>query len=71
MSQFGQYLADSKPLVFVDDPQVLFHPLRVEVFGSTGLQLKGVLLEILKTDPEKDSVRCINCLNAVLRISIL
>ena len=65
------YLADSKSLLLVDDSQVVFHPLRVEVFGSTGLQLKGILLEILKPALEKNIVRCINCLNTVLRKTAL
>ena len=64
------YLAGSKALMLVDDSQVLFHPLWVEVFGGTGLQLKSILLEILKPDPKKHSVCCINCLNAVLIKSI-
>ena len=65
------YLSDSNPLLLKDDSEVLFHPLRVEVFGGTGLQLEGELLEVRKPDPEEHSVRCINCLDAVLRISIL
>ena len=63
------YLTDIKPLLLEDDSQILFHPLRVEVFGGTGLQLKGVLLKILKPDPKKYIVRCINCLDTVLRIN--
>ena len=63
------YLGDSKPLVLEDDPQILFHPLRVEVLGGTGLQLEGILLEILKPDPEKHFVRRINCLDPILRIN--
>ena len=65
---FISYLGDSKSLLLVDDTQVLFHPLRVEVFVSAGLQLEGILLEILKPDPEKHFVRRINCLDTVLRI---
>ena len=65
------YLTDSKSLLLVDDSQVVFHPLRVEVFGSTGLQLKGILLEILKPALEKNIVRCINCLSTVLRKTAL
>ena len=53
----GFNLGDSKPLLLVDDSQVLFHPVRVEVFLSAGLQLEGVLLEIFKPDPEKHIVR--------------
>ena len=64
------YLADSKALVLLDDSQVVFHPLWIEVFGSTGLQLKSILLKILKPDPKKHSVCCINCLNTVLIKSI-
>ena len=67
----GSHLADGQPLLLEDDSQVFFHPLRVEVFGSAGLQLEGVLLEVRKPDPEKYSVRCINCLDAILRILIL
>ena len=65
------YLTDSKSLLLVDDSQVLFHPLRVEVFGSTGLQLKGILLEILKPTLKKHIVRCINRLNTVLKKNAL
>ena len=61
------YLAGSKALMLVDDSQVLFHPLWVEVFGGTGLQLKSILLEILKPATKKHSVCRVNCLDAVLR----
>ena len=61
------YLADRKPLLLENDSQILFHPLRVEVFGGTGLQLEGKLLEILKPATKKHSVCRVNCLDAVLR----
>ena len=60
------YLSDSNPLLLKDDSEVLFHPLRVEVFCSTGLQLKGELLEIFEPSSEKHSVGCIHCLDPVL-----
>ena len=63
------YLADGKSLLLINDLQVLFHPLRVQVLGSTGLQLKGVLLKILKTNLYKDGVRCIDSLNTILKSS--
>ena len=69
MISYISYLAAGKPLLLVDDSQVLFHPVRVEVLCSAGLQLKGVLLEILKPDSEKHFVRRINCLDPVLRIN--
>ena len=61
------YLGDSKSLLLEDDPQILFHPLRVEVLGGTGLQLEGKLLEILKPATKKNIVGRVNCLDAVLR----
>ena len=63
------YLAGGKSLLLVNDLQVLFHPLRVQVLGSTRLQLKGVLLKILKTNLYKDGVRCIDGLDTILRSS--
>ena len=53
---YGFNLSDSKPLLLVNDPQVLFNPLGVEIFVSAGLQLEGVLLEILKPNTEKHIV---------------
>ena len=67
---FISYLGDSKSLLLVDDSQVFFNLLGVEVLSSASLQLKGVLLEILKPDTEKHFVRCINCLYTVLRIYV-
>ena len=55
-SMYGFNLSDSKPLLLVNDPQVLFNPLGVEIFVSAGLQLEGVLLEILKPNTEKHIV---------------
>ena len=60
-------LADDKPLFLLDDLQVLLDPLWIQVLGSTGLKLEGILLKILKTNSKEDSVCCVNCLNAVLR----
>ena len=51
-----------------DNCQVLLDPLRVEVLGSTCLQLEGVLLKVLKPDPEEHSVCGVNRFNAVLKI---
>ena len=61
------YLANRKSLMLVDDPHVLPYPLRVQVLGSYCLDFKGIRLEVLKAVLEKNSVRCFNLLNAVLR----
>ena len=62
-------LAGGKSLLLENNLQVLFHPLRVQVFGSACLQLKGVLLEILEPDLYKDGVSCINSLDTILKRS--
>ena len=62
-------LAGGKSLLLENDLQVLFHPLRVQVLGSAGLQFKGVLLKILEADLYKDGVRCIDSLDTILRRS--
>ena len=63
---FAKNLGDGQPLVLEDNCQVLLDPLRVEVLGSTCLQLKGVLLEVLKPDSKEHCVCCVDRLNAVL-----
>ena len=63
---FAKNLGDGQPLVLEDNCQVLLDPLRVEVLGSTCLQLESVLLEVLKADSKEHCVCCVDRLNAVL-----
>ena len=61
------YLANRKSLMLVDNPHVFLYSLRVQVLGSYRLDFKGIRLEVLKAVLKKNSVRCFNLLNAVLR----
>ena len=64
---FISYLGDSKSLLLVDDPQVLFHPLWIQVLDRNGLHFKRIGLEILKIAPKEDRVCRVNFLDAILR----
>ena len=60
------YLTDSKALLLVNDSQIFFDSHWIQVLSGHSLQLKGILLEILKTIAEKDRVCRVNLLNAIL-----
>ena len=67
MSQlFVSHLTDNNPLLLVEDLQVFFHLLGIQVLDCNGLHLKRVGLEILKIASKENRVCRINFLNTIL-----
>ena len=66
MTKLKKYLTNGKSLLLEDDSQELLHSSWVQVLLGTSSQLKRIVLKILKTVLNEDSVCCINCLNTVL-----
>ena len=61
-----QYLANGNSLLLEDDSQEFLHSSGVQVLLGTGSQLKRIVLKILKTVLDEDSICCVNCLNTIL-----
>ena len=61
-----QNLANGKSLLLEDDSQKLLHSSWVQVLLGTGSQLKRIVLKVLKTVLNEDSICCVNCLNTIL-----
>ena len=66
MKKFKNYLTNGKSLLSEDDSQELLHSSGVQVFLGTCSQLKSIVLKILKTVLNEDSICCVNCLNTIL-----
>ena len=61
-------LAGRKPLLPMDDRQVLVDPVRAEALGCSRLELKGETLEAVKAFSQENIVGCVDSLYPILEV---
>ena len=60
------YLAAGKPLLLMDDFKIFLDSPRIQVLVGTGLELKGIMLEVLDSVLKEHLIGVVNRLNPFL-----